>query len=83
MDLKNKKYPRKYATYSLQFWFDFGTGMVTETSNPKKGQELKTMGYANMDIFAQKIAESDLLDNEDKKTLRYFCKMFCDITENL
>ncbi|MFA6550887.1 MAG: hypothetical protein WCT36_06085 [Candidatus Gracilibacteria bacterium] len=78
-----KKYPRKNATYSIQFWFEHGTGMVTETNNPKKGQELKTMGLFNMDIFARKIAESDLLDNEDKKVLRYFCKKFCDITENL
>ncbi|MEK7140729.1 MAG: hypothetical protein AAB815_03010 [Patescibacteria group bacterium] len=75
-----KKFPRKYATYSIQFWFDNGTGMITETSNPKKGQELKTMGLHNIGIFARGIATSDLLDSEDKKVLRDFCFEFCKAT---
>ena len=78
-----KKYPRKNATYSIQFWFDYGTGMLTETSNPKKGQELKMMGIHNMGIFARKIAESELLDDEDKKVLRHFCFELCKATEKL
>ena len=51
--------------------------MMTETSNPRKGQELKTMGSANAHIFARKIAESDLLDRDDKKVLRDFCWHLC------
>lgn len=72
-----KKYPRKNAIYSIQFWFDDGTGMVTETSNPKKGQELKNIGTANMCIFSEKIAKSNLLDIEDKKILYDFFWKTC------
>ena len=78
-----KKYPRKNAIYSIQFWFEHGTGMVTETSNPKKGQELKTMGLHNMYIFAEKIAESNLIDDDDKRVLRDFCWKYCKATQHL
>lgn len=66
-----------YSTYSLQFWFDRrGTPCLTTTSNPSEEKELKDITFSDMNIFGMHVADSKLLDEEDKNMLEVFCKSF-------
>ena len=80
-----KKYKSKsYAEYSLQFWFDRkGTPNLLETSNMRKGRELKDIGSWNMHLFGSRIAASKLLDKEDKKMFAEFCKAYLEIYQKI
>lgn len=74
---KLEKYKCKlYSTYSIQFWFDRRGARLTTTSNPSEGKELKDMTCIDMYLFGTYIANSKLLDKEDKKMLKVFCEKF-------
>jgi len=78
--MSEKKHKAKpTAEYSLQFYWDrHKTINILETSNMTEGRSFKDIKELDLTYFAMKIADSELLDENDKKNFGRFCHKYLD-----